>query len=131
MHDELGGDTSPENANQLMKFDWYKPQWARKVVSEKLEGQPTGTFYVRESASQPGCYAVAVSLGDSVWHGVISVNNGKNGEIMYKLYTKAKFPSIPELISYYHEHTIAKDKEGNTVKLIPAGGAPAAPAADS
>ena len=42
----------------------------------------------------------------------------KNGEVTYKLYTKAKFSSIPELIEYYHEHTIAKDKDGNNVKLI-------------
>lgn len=41
-------------AQDLRKFKWYRPDLPRQDVAQALKGQPPGTFYVRESSSQPG-----------------------------------------------------------------------------
>lgn len=47
----------------------------------ELRGKPVGTFMLRESGSQPGCYVLSVSPGGTtVWHGIVTINTTAAGD---------------------------------------------------
>ncbi|EDQ84600.1 uncharacterized protein MONBRDRAFT_39232 [Monosiga brevicollis MX1] len=100
----------------MSKYDWYRPDLNRQSATALLQSAPTGTFIVRESR-QPNCYAVSVSLGSRVWHGVITPSTTATGDKLYKLYVKNKFSDIPELVNYYHEQPIALNPNGQPIVL--------------
>ena len=86
-----------------------------------LQSNSPGTFIVRESASQPGCYAISVWLGDKMWHGVITPSTTMDGKVLFKLYVKSKFPSIADLVNNYHSNPIAINQRGQPIVLIGEG----------
>eukprot|EP00730_Choanoeca_flexa_P019310 TRINITY_DN9427_c0_g1_i1.p1 TRINITY_DN9427_c0_g1~~TRINITY_DN9427_c0_g1_i1.p1 ORF type:complete len:715 (+),score=256.70 TRINITY_DN9427_c0_g1_i1:73-2217(+) len=102
----------------LAAYKWYRPELNRKTANAVLQSSNPGTFIVRESKSQPGCYAISVWLGDKMWHGVISPSTTATGQVLYKLYVKSKFPSIPDLVDNYHGHPIALNKRGQPIVLL-------------
>jgi len=93
------------NKRDLRQFPWYQPQLNRSDVVRLLKGKAAGAFCVRESASQPGCFALSVSVSpkaDKLWTGLITpTDDGKGGE-RYRLFVKQKFDNIPDLIKFYH-----------------------------
>jgi hypothetical protein len=97
---------------------WYRPELTRTMASAALKDMSVGRYIVRESASQPGCYAISVWIGDKAWHGVITPSTTKNGRTLYKLYAKNKFESIPDLVAYYHDSPIARNDAGQAVVLV-------------
>lgn len=38
----------------LFDYGWYRPDLPREEAARALRGRPVGTFFVRESSSQPG-----------------------------------------------------------------------------
>eukprot|EP00729_Bicosta_minor_P003730 gene3730-1502_t len=97
--------TRPINKRDLRQFPWYRPQLNRSDVVRLLKGKAAGAFCVRESASQPGCFALSVSVSpkaDKLWTGLITpTDDGRGGE-RYRLFVKQKFDNIPDLIKFYH-----------------------------
>ena len=85
-----GGEESVAE-NELSKYSWYRPDLARDECVRALKGRPVGTFFVRESASQPGCYAITMQRDSSPWHGLITPSVTADGNTLYKLFIKQKF----------------------------------------
>ncbi len=73
---------------------------------------------VRESASQPGCYAISVAMGSTVWHGVVTPSVTAEGTTLYKVFNKNKFESVKELVEFYHTEPLITTEEGQAVVLI-------------
>jgi len=106
----------------LHKFKWYRPELNRSGVVALLRGKPAGSFCVRESASQPGCYALSVSVSekaDKLWTGLITPTYDGKGNARYRLFVKQKFDTIPMLIDYYHDSPcVTIDRGSREVKLV-------------
>lgn len=123
----LGGADAPEptiNKNDLRQFAWYRPQLGRGDVVALLKGRATGAFCVRDSASQPGCYALSVSVSpkaDKLWTGLITPTDDGRGGVKYRLFVKQKFDTVADLIEFYHANacvTIDKGKREVVLKDI-------------
>ena len=83
----------------LTQHSWYKPDLSRTGVVQLLRGKKAGAFCVRESASQPGCYALSVSVSpqaDKLWTGLITPTGSQ-----FRLFVKQKFDHIPAGHSSY------------------------------
>ena len=63
----------------------------RDALDKTEKGKPVGTFFVRESASQPGCYAITMQRDAAPWHGLITPSVNAEGNTLYKLFVKQKF----------------------------------------
>lgn len=98
----------------LQQYAWYRPQLDRAGVVQLLKDKAAGAFCVRESASQPGCFSLSVSVSPemrshgagNLWHGLITPtpsDDGKGGT-RYRLFVKQKFDNIPDLIHFYHSN---------------------------
>lgn len=46
----------------LFDYAWYRPDLPRDEAARHLRGKPVGTFYVRESSSQPGYVFILLLL---------------------------------------------------------------------
>lgn len=114
----LEKSVSAQSIQELRRFKWYRPDLPRQDVAKALKGQPAGTFYVRESSSQPGCYALAMSVGtDKPWNGLITPTVDNAGVTRFRLFVAKKFNSLAELITFYSEHTVSHDASGKDVYL--------------
>lgn len=121
---DAGGDEPEEETSNhdLRKFAWYRPELGRTGVVQLLRGQPAGAFCVRESASQPGCYALSVSVSpkaDKLWTGLITPTDDGRGGQRYRLFVKQKFDSVADLIAFYHSSPcVTIDKGKREVMLV-------------
>jgi len=95
------------NKADLRQFKWYHPDWSRGTVASNLDGTPAGMFCVRESASQHGCYALAMSVGTGKnWNGLITPSDDGTGKTTYGLVAASRFNNIPDLIEFYQKNPI-------------------------
>lgn len=114
----LERSASSQSIQDLRRFRWYRPDLPRQEVAQALRAQPPGTFFVRESSSQPGCYALAMSIGtDKPWNGLITPTVDNAGVTRYRLFVAKKFNSLPELINYYSEHTVTSGPQAKDIFL--------------
>lgn len=119
-----GGDDEAhaQPVNLLSRHAWYRPDLGRQGVVQLLRGKEAGAFCVRESASQPGCYALSVSVSakaDKLWTGLITPTDDGRGGQRYRLFVKQKFDSVPELIDFYHSSPcVTIDKGKREVMLV-------------
>eukprot|EP00730_Choanoeca_flexa_P015844 TRINITY_DN7369_c0_g1_i2.p1 TRINITY_DN7369_c0_g1~~TRINITY_DN7369_c0_g1_i2.p1 ORF type:complete len:719 (+),score=205.10 TRINITY_DN7369_c0_g1_i2:158-2314(+) len=118
----FGGEAAPTpEANRrpaLFEYSWYRPDLPREEAARNLKGQAVGTFYVRESSSQPGCYAIAmVSENNKIWNGLVTPSVTGDNRVLYKLFVKQKFESLPELVTYYTKHPVTTGPSGNKLCL--------------
>lgn len=75
-----------QNHNVLASFKWYRPDLSRVDAVRSLKVAPKGAFVVRESGSQPGCFALHLSLGDGkCYHGLITLVHRVDGTLLYKV----------------------------------------------
>eukprot|EP00037_Helgoeca_nana_P032154 m.412471 g.412471 ORF g.412471 m.412471 type:complete len:770 (-) comp28856_c0_seq1:175-2484(-) len=117
-------ETREVDINDLTQYTWYRPNLGRQEVVSLLKGQASGAFCVRDSASQPGCYALSVSVSpkaDKLWTGLITPTDNGRGGVKYRLFVKQKFDSVIELITYYHKNpcvTIDKGKREVTLEDV-------------
>lgn len=116
-----GEEDTSEPVNRrpaLFDYSWYRPDLPREEAARKLKGQVVGTFFVRESSSQPGCYAIAmVSEKNKIWNGLVTPSVTNDGRVLYKLFVKQKFESLPELVEYYTQHPVTTGPSGNKLCL--------------
>merc|ERR1711937_282367 len=110
-------DDLADDPSDLTKHSWYKPSLSRTGVVTLLRGKKAGAFCVRESASQPGCYALSVSVSpqaDKLWTGLLTPTGSQ-----FRLFVKQKFDDIPELIEYYRTSPcVTIDKGKRQVMLL-------------
>lgn len=101
-----GMGASPKvNKHDLRQYAWYRPELNRADVVRLLKGKAAGAFCVRESASQPGCFPISISVSpraDKLWTGLIKPTDDGKGGLRYRLFVKQKFDNIPDLIEFYH-----------------------------
>jgi classical protein kinase C beta type len=103
----------------LRRYKWYRPDIPRQDVAAHLKGKPPGTFFVRESSSQPGCYALAMEVGgDKPWNGLITPTVDQEGVTRYRLFVAKKFNNLPELITHYSQNVVTADARGRDICLL-------------
>jgi hypothetical protein len=89
MDDGGADDAGPvaRDVHDLSQYTWYRPHLGRTEVVSLLKGQASGAFCVRDSASQPGCYALSVSVSpkaDKLWTGLITPTDNGRGGVKYR-----------------------------------------------
>lgn len=87
----------------LTSFSWYRPDLPRDRQAVELKNKPAGTFFMRESTSQPGCYAIAMSMGPDAppCNKLILPSVDTSKMPRFRLYANVKFDSLPELVHFY------------------------------
>jgi len=94
--------------------DWFTPDMPRDDVNAKLKKARVGDFFIRESKSQIGDYAISVQTGKNIWTGlVIQSDDG------FQLGNKgnALFDELTDLISYHIDNTFMNDDFGYPMAL--------------
>eukprot|EP00039_Didymoeca_costata_P026905 m.16951 g.16951 ORF g.16951 m.16951 type:complete len:888 (+) comp5856_c0_seq1:231-2894(+) len=88
-----------ESEVRVMK-QWLKTEVSRTDAEEALKGKRDGCFLVRRSKTDPGSYAISLSLNGSVQHHIIRHNNDR-------MVTKSGRPisNLEELIAYYKNYS--------------------------
>ena len=82
---------------ELQNEPWYQQGLPRDIIIEILQSQKEGAFFIRESLSQPGKWALSVRDKSSVQHYLII--KSRNG---YQLENdKIFFPSISRLVTHH------------------------------
>lgn len=70
--------------NTLAGKAWYRPDLTRSQVTAALRNTAAGAFLIRESTTQPGCYALAMHAGGGQpWNGLITPSVDKSGRTQY------------------------------------------------
>ena len=49
--------------------EWYREKATNQEVTALLDGKPDGSFYVRDSTSEPGSFVLSYRYG-MVWYGM-------------------------------------------------------------
>ena len=64
------------------------------------------------------CYAIAmVSEKSKIWNGLVTPSVTGDSRVLYKLFVKQKFESLPELVTYYTTHPVTTGPSGNKLCL--------------
>eukprot|EP00729_Bicosta_minor_P008550 gene8550-29861_t len=82
---------------------WYWAGRDRKSVEVTLQGQPEGTYLIRDSTSAETEFVLSVSENKKVSHYIIQ----RTGPASFTLSEKS-FPNIPKLIEFYRLHVLEK-----------------------
>jgi len=94
--------------------DWFAPDMSRDAVNSKLKSARVGDFFIRESSSQVGDYAISVQTGKNIWTGlVIHSNDG------FQLGNKGNtlFNELTDLVSYHIDNQFMQDDFGYQMTL--------------
>lgn len=105
--------TKPKTISKLTD-DWFVPDMPRDDVNAKLKKARVGDFFIRESKSQIGDYAISVQTGKNIWTGlVIQSDDG------FQLGNKgnALFDELTDLVSYHIDNTFMNDDFGYPMGL--------------
>lgn len=107
---------SPDYINTILEgHDWFAGVMDRDTATKRLEQLPSGTFLLRISPKQKGCYAISINYQDQVKH--MRVCTSDNAQRYYLSETKY-FKSIVELIKWYEENSLAESFNGLHVTLM-------------
>lgn len=96
--------------------EWFKPDMSRDDVNRKLKKARVGDFFVRESSSQVGNYAISVQTGKNIWTGLIHHSDdgfqlGNKGALL--------FDELTDLIGHHMANTFMNDDYGYPMSLRP------------
>ncbi|XP_008330428.1 phosphatidylinositol 3-kinase regulatory subunit gamma-like [Cynoglossus semilaevis] len=92
---------------------WYVGDMGRKEAEELLRGKRDGTFLIRDSQSQKGCFACSVVLNGDVKHCVIyRTSNGFGFAEPYNLY-----PTLKDLVLHYRDTSLVQHNQQLNVTL--------------
>lgn len=95
----------PKNYINVRPHTWFAGRISRNVAEGRLRHRECGAFLVRESESAPGEFSMSVSYGDHVQHFKILQDRGSH----YFVWDEV-FPSLNQLVDYYHNNSIAKER---------------------
>eukprot|EP00794_Sanderia_malayensis_P015143 gene15143-16700_t len=90
--------------DQLMRDSyWYQPGLSREISEEILANEKVGSFFIRESTSNPGSYAITIKLPKFVKDSEIGnmlIERISSGD--FRIFgLNRSFPSLPMLVAYY------------------------------
>lgn len=89
----MGRDLS----NAHTQSNWYVPNLQKDAIAEYIEYEAEGTFVVRDSASEAGCYAISYVYRGEVLHKLIEPVGRK-----YRIRASAlQFDSLTEVIEHF------------------------------
>uniref|UniRef100_A0A4W5PH50 Phosphoinositide-3-kinase regulatory subunit 2 n=1 Tax=Hucho hucho TaxID=62062 RepID=A0A4W5PH50_9TELE len=92
---------------------WYVGDIKRGQAEELLRGKGDGTFLIRDSQSQKGCYACSVVVDGDVKHCVIfKTSTGYGFAEPYNLYS-----SLRELVLHYRHTSLVQHNDSLNVTL--------------
>jgi len=94
--------------------DWFTPAMARDEVTRRLKDARVGDFFIRESSSNPGDYAIGVQSGKQIWTGLIHASGDG-----YQLGNKGNdlFEELIILVSHYMSNSFMNDDFGYPLML--------------
>jgi hypothetical protein len=82
--------------------EWFQAGLPREIVMELLSQQPEGAFFVRESSSSPGSFALSMMGPEGVVkHFLIEERDNQYCISLSRLPQQPLFPSIPALILHH------------------------------
>lgn len=88
---------APVDTEDHVGQPWYLEDMAKERALEMIEFEPQGAFIVRDSSTEPGCYALSYSFGGRVQHKIIETTSSglrfRAGESL--------FPNLSQLIAFY------------------------------
>jgi len=116
---EAAEPAEEEPQNLLQGKAWYRPDLSRTQVTQQLHKKPLGSFLIRESTTQPGCYALAMQAGlPQPWNGLITPSTSPNtGKLQYQMFAGRKFDTLMKLIEHYSVTPVTKSVSGEPVPL--------------
>eukprot|EP00040_Diaphanoeca_grandis_P031524 m.188616 g.188616 ORF g.188616 m.188616 type:complete len:751 (-) comp32350_c0_seq4:1105-3357(-) len=116
---EEEADEEEEPQNLLEGKEWYRPDLSRTQVTQALHRKPLGAFLIRESTTQPGCYALAMQAGGpQPWNGLITPSTSPTtGRLQYQMFAGRKFDTLMKLIEHYSVTPVTKSVSGEPVPL--------------
>ncbi|XP_065060736.1 uncharacterized protein LOC135687995 [Rhopilema esculentum] len=82
---------------------WFQPGLPREIAEEVLAQERPGSFFIRESTSTPGCYAMSLRVPDGIKESGIAnilIQNTATGEYQIPGFRQS-FSSIPMLVAFY------------------------------
>eukprot|EP00040_Diaphanoeca_grandis_P014569 m.74029 g.74029 ORF g.74029 m.74029 type:complete len:881 (-) comp24616_c0_seq1:127-2769(-) len=113
--DRLAEDAEEEEpeVDTLEDEPWYYGPLPRAAMKATLEDAPIGSFGVRSSETQPGCYVLTLQQKDSGPDGkrMLSILikphvDDKTTKFRLDQCSDKLFDSVPELIRYFREHKV-------------------------
>lgn len=93
----LGAAPSRDNRDAHFNANWYQKNLGKEQITEYIGMEADGTFVVRDSASEPGCFAISYVYRGEVLHKLIEPV-GKQYQIRA---STEKFDSLTDLISFF------------------------------
>lgn len=91
--DTRGGLDEEEHVGKA----WYLEDMAKERALELIEYEPQGAFIVRDSSSEPGCYALSYTFGGRVQHKLIETTSSG---LRFRS-SEQYFPTLSRLVEYY------------------------------
>ncbi|KAL9971389.1 hypothetical protein ACROYT_G023909 [Oculina patagonica] len=119
-NNELPGGSKHETVSKRNSHEdenWYMPGIPREFVTEMLEKSEEGSFFVRDSQSRPGCYALTMRVpreANASGFGHYLIVKVKDG-VMIQGFDKV-LPDVTSLVEHYSQYT-----DGLPCKLLIAG----------
>lgn len=90
--------------NQILQdAEWYQLGFSREIAETILQNRPAGSFFVRKSLSNPGCYVLTIKAPPTVRDvGCLNylIENTADGFLRIRGF-EAKFPSLLFLVAHY------------------------------
>lgn len=94
--------------NQILQdAEWYQLGFSREIAETILQNRPVGSFFVRNSLSNPGCYVITIKVPASVKErGCLNylIENTPDRFLRIRGF-EPKFPSLLFLIAHYSSAT--------------------------
>ncbi|XP_056270990.1 phosphatidylinositol 3-kinase regulatory subunit beta-like [Pseudoliparis swirei] len=100
-------------ADEQEESSWYVGAMRRKEAEELMRGRRDGTFLIRDSQTQRGCYACSVVVDGDVKHCVIYRTSSGLG------FTEPfdQHPSLRELVLHYRHTSLRQHNQQLDVRL--------------
>jgi len=96
-------ELTPADSAVLEDSYWYQPGIPRDIAEEMLQIAMPGTFFIRDSSSNPGFFALSMKVPHAVRESGIAnilIEREPNGYFRMPG-LKDSFPSLPMMVAYY------------------------------
>ncbi|XP_052720660.1 guanine nucleotide exchange factor VAV2-like isoform X8 [Crassostrea angulata] len=98
------------SSDQLSVYKWFVGPMGRDTANHRMEHMPNGTFLIRvsENPGRKGELSLSIRYDNQVRH----IRVEKNAEGLFYLADTKFFSSLPELVEFYQENSLADSFPG-------------------